>query len=108
MADEIHFKILRLLEADPHVSQRQLSDELGVSLGKVNYCLRALVEKGLLKANNFKNHKNKSAYAYLLTPSGIQERASLARRFLKIKMAEYERLKKEIEELGLESSKDKS
>ena len=103
MLDETtHYKLLKLLEAQPQLSQRQLSLELGVSLGKVNFCIKALIEKGLLKATNFRNSKNKLAYMYLLTPSGIEEKASITLRFLKHKMQEYESLEAEIEELRRE------
>src|SRR5674476_1520315 len=100
MLDETtNYKLLKLLEAQPQLSQRQLAQELGVSLGKVNFCLKALIEKGLLKATNFLNNKNKLAYMYLLTPSGIEEKASITLRFLKYKIQEYEALRAEIEEL---------
>ena len=93
------FRLLNLLEANPDLTQRDLALELGVSLGKVNYCLRALVAKGLVKASNFKNSKNKSAYFYLLTPKGIEERAVMTVRFLEHKVAEHQVLVAEIEEL---------
>lgn len=105
MLDETtHYKLLKLLEAQPQLSQRQLAQELGVSLGKVNFCLRALIEKGLLKATNFRNNKNKLAYMYLLTPSGIEEKASITLRFLKHKLHEFEALQIEIEELRREAA----
>lgn len=85
------------------MSQRQIARELGISLGKANYCLKALIEKGLLKAGNFRNSKNKLAYAYKLTPKGIEEKASVTVRFLKKKINEYEQLQKEIDELRKES-----
>jgi EPS-associated MarR family transcriptional regulator len=97
--DESYYKVMCLLEANPEMSQRDLARELGVSLGKVNYCLRALTEKGWIKATNFKNSQNKAAYMYLLTPSGIQQRASLAVRFLQAKMEEYEALRAEIRQI---------
>ena len=99
---EIHLKVLRHLEAHPDVTQRELARHLGVSLGKANYCLKALIDRGLVKANNFKNSNNKAAYAYLLTPRGIEEKAQITVRFLKHKMQEYEQLKSEIEELERE------
>ena len=105
MLDETtHYKLLKLLEAQPQLSQRQLAQELGVSLGKVNFCLKALIEKGLLKATNFRNSKNKLAYMYLLTPSGIEEKASITLRFLKHKLHEFEALQIEIEELRREAA----
>jgi EPS-associated MarR family transcriptional regulator len=99
VSDEHRYKILRLLERDPQLSQRALAAELGLSLGKVNYCVQALIEKGLIKARNFRNSQNKSAYMYYLTPKGIQEKARVTVRFLKSKIAEYEQLKSEIEQL---------
>ena len=100
--DETLFRVLRTLEAKPQTSQRELADDLGVSLGKANYCLKALVDKGLVKIQNFRNSRNKLAYAYVLTPSGVAARAALTGRFLKRKVAEYEALQKEIEELKRE------
>jgi EPS-associated MarR family transcriptional regulator len=102
---EIHLKLLRHLEANPKVSQRELAKHLGISLGKANYCLQALGEKGLVKSRNFKNSNNKIAYAYILTPKGIKEKAALASRFLQRKMLEYEMLKGEIEKLRQEVAK---
>lgn len=99
MSDETSYKVIKLIERNPEISQRELSSELGISLGKTNYCIRALVEKGWVKANNFKNSKNKLAYAYLLTPKGLDEKAKITTRFLKRKLAEYESLKQEIEDL---------
>ena len=87
------------MESNPQITQRELADELGVSLGKANYCLKSLIEKGWIKANNFKNNKNKLAYIYLLTPRGIEEKASMTIRFLKRKMDEFEDLKEEIAQL---------
>jgi EPS-associated MarR family transcriptional regulator len=105
LTDEYRYKIFKLVEANPAISQRQLARELGISLGKANYCLKALVEKGLLKANNFRNSKRKLAYAYKLTPKGIEEKASVTVRFLKKKMTEFEQLQQEIDELRKESVK---
>lgn len=101
---EAHFQVLRLLEANPHMKQRELSAAAGVSLGKTNYCINALLDKGLIKVQNFKSNKRKIAYAYLLTPAGISEKAALTQRFLKRKMEEYEVLKAEIESLKQEVS----
>jgi len=103
--DEIHYRIFKLIEAQPDISQRQLAGALGVSLGKTNYCLRALIEKGQVKARNFQCNPSKRAYAYLLTGKGIEEKAQLTARFLKRKMAEYELLKAEIEQLKAEFDK---
>jgi EPS-associated MarR family transcriptional regulator len=104
LTDETRYRILKLLEADPHASQRRIADELGISLGRVNFCLQALIEKGLIKANNFRNSSNKRAYLYLLTPKGIEERAIVTARFLKRKLDEYESLKRELEELQREAT----
>ena len=84
------------------MTQRQLAQQLGVSLGKANYCLKALIDKGLIKARNFKNSDNKRAYLYVLTPKGIEEKSRISVSFLKRKMDEYERLKTEIEDLKRE------
>ena len=90
---------MRLIEARPEASQRQLAEAMGVSVGKVNYCLRALVDRGWVKAGNFRRNPNKLTYAYLLTPAGIRQKAAITARFLERKVHEYERLKREIEEL---------
>jgi len=100
--DETLFQVLRTLEANPRTSQRELADSLGMSLGKANYCLKALLGKGLIKMQNFRNSRNKLAYAYLLTPAGVAAKTSLTARFLKRKMAEYEALRAEIEQLERE------
>lgn len=100
--EESHLKVLRLLESDPSLSQRELSHALGLSLGKTNYCVRALLDKGLLKMQNFRNSENKLSYAYLLTPAGVTAKAQLTRDFLSRKMQEYENLKVEIERLKAE------
>ncbi|MCZ8344752.1 MAG: MarR family EPS-associated transcriptional regulator [Leptospira sp.] len=95
-----HLKLLQLLEENPSLSQRDASDILGLSLGKVNYILKAFLDKGLIKINNFKNNKNKLAYTYLLTPTGIEEKAKLTLHFYEVKKREYEALKSEVEKLG--------
>lgn len=102
--DEARYRILKMLQADPQASQRRIADELGISLGRVNYCLQALIKRGLVKANNFRNSANKRAYLYLLTPRGLEEKARMTARFLKIKMAEFELLKRELEELEREAT----
>jgi EPS-associated MarR family transcriptional regulator len=102
MSSELQFRVLRLLESNPHLTQRELSKSLGVSLGGVNYCLNALVAKGSVKMQNFKNNRNKSVYAYLLTPQGLAEKAVLTGAFLKRKVQEYQTLKEEIEALSRE------
>ena len=104
LTENTHFKVLRLLEAKPQMNQRELAQALGVSLGKANYCLRALLDKGLLKMQNFQSNKRKLAYAYLLTPHGIAEKAALTSRFLQHKIEEYELLKAEIESLQQEAA----
>ena len=101
---EAHFRVLRLLELNPEMKQRELAAAAGVSLGKTNYCINALIEKGLIKVQNFKSNKRKLVYAYLLTPAGIAEKAVLTQSFLKRKMEEYEVLKAEIELLKQEVS----
>jgi EPS-associated MarR family transcriptional regulator len=103
VSSELQFRVLRLLESNPHLTQRELSKALGVSLGGVNYCLNALVAKGSVKIQNFKNNKNKWVYAYLLTPQGMAEKTSLTGAFLKRKMLEYQSLKEEIEALSQEA-----
>ena len=95
--DETHYRILRLLEVQPEISQRELARQLGISLGKANYCLQALLSKGWIKAENFRNSRNKIAYSYLLTPEGIERKAKIAMRFLKRKLAEFEAIKHEID-----------
>jgi EPS-associated MarR family transcriptional regulator len=97
------FQILQSLERDSRPTQRQLSNDLGVSLGKVNYCLKSLIKKGFIKVNNFRNNKNKIQYSYLLTPKGIEEKAKLTLDFIRIKTQEYNTLKQEIESLKQEA-----
>ena len=108
LSDEYRYKLLKRLEANPESSQRELAGELGISLGRVNFCIQALVEKGLVKAKNFRNSKNKAGYAYLLTPKGIEEKARITVQFLKIKVAEHEELTKEIEHLQQEAKQIKA
>jgi EPS-associated MarR family transcriptional regulator len=98
--EDLTFRVLRSIEKKPHSSQRSLAEGLGMSLGAINYTLNALIEKGWVKAKNFKNSENRVAYAYILTPQGAQEKAMLTVRFLQRKMREYESLKAEIEELN--------
>jgi MarR family transcriptional regulator, temperature-dependent positive regulator of motility len=102
---DIHLDLLRKVEIKPNYTQRELSKEMRVSLGKVNYCMKELTKKGLIKIQNFKKNKNKLSYAYLLTPRGIEEKSRLTCLFLKRKTLEYEMLKKEIHELKLEVQK---
>ena len=96
LTDEYRYKVLNLLSANPNLSQRQLARELGISVGKVNYCLKALAERGMIKATNFKNSQNKQAYAYLLTPKGLEHKTKVAVRFLKHKLTEHKQLQAEI------------
>lgn len=98
-----NLKILGSLEKNPGFSQRQHASETGMSLGKLNYCLKELIEKGCVKANNFRRSSNKRAYAYILTPKGLEEKATLTLRFLHYKMHEYERLQNEIDQLKKEA-----
>jgi EPS-associated MarR family transcriptional regulator len=100
--NEAHYKLMRLIEANPEISQRELAQVMGVSLGKANYCLNALIEKGWVKARNFRKSNNKLAYAYLLTPRGVQQKAAITVQFLDRKMREYQSLKEEIAELQRE------
>lgn len=97
MLDEAtHYRLLKLLQDNPELTQRELAAATGVSLGKVNYCLKALIAKGLIKAANFRNNPNKKAYVYLLTPMGIEEKARITLRFLQRKREEYASIKQEI------------
>jgi EPS-associated MarR family transcriptional regulator len=103
LSEEMRYQVMRLLEANPELSQRDVARQLGISLGKVNYCVQALIGKGWVKATNFKNSHNKAAYMYLLTPRGLEEKGRLAVRFLLIKMGEYEKLRVEIDEIRREA-----
>lgn len=103
LTDEYRYRILKLLENSPAASQRDIARELGVSLGRVNYCLQALVEKGLIKVNNFRRIESRRGYLYYLTPKGMQEKARVTVRFLKVKLNEYETLKREVAQLQREA-----
>jgi EPS-associated MarR family transcriptional regulator len=103
---DVHFKVLHLLDKEPELTQRELSQKLGISLGGVNYCLKALIEIGHIKAGNFSKNPNKSVYLYLLTPLGIAKKAKLTAGFLNRKMEEYQSLKKEIDEIKLKLKKE--
>src|SRR3954454_17975508 len=105
LTDEYRYRILKLLENNPTASQRDIARELGVSLGRVNYCLQALVEKGLIKINNFRENESKRAYLYYLTPKGMKEKARVTVRFLSSKLDEYESLKREVAELQREAER---
>lgn len=104
LVNELHYKVLRLLAERPEATQRELALALGVSLGRTNYCVRALLERGWVKMQNFRTSRNKLAYLYLLTPQGIEAKARLAARFLKRKEAEYAALREEIARLRAEVS----
>lgn len=104
LSEELRYKLLKLLAEEPQISQRDLAGRLGISVGKTNYCLSALVDKGLVKINNFRRANNKLAYAYLLTPRGIEEKAKVTVSFLQRKMREYAELQEEIEALRNETS----
>ncbi len=104
LTDEYRYKILKTLETHPESSQRDLARELDISLGRVNFCLKALVKVGLLKATNFHNSRNKLAYMYLLTPNGVKEKTLITERFLKSKLQEYAALEAEIVDLRAEAS----
>jgi len=106
--EESHLKVLRLLESNPRMNQRELSRAMGISLGKTNYCIKALLDKGLIKVQNFRNSQNKLAYAYLLTPAGVDAKARITVQFLKNKIQEYERLRIEIEMMQLEADQKSS
>jgi len=103
---DIHFRVLFSLEENPHITQRELARKLGISLGGVNYCLKALAEIGHIKISNFQKNPNKSTYFYLLTPKGFSEKAELTAGFLRRKMAEYEALKKELDLISSKFNQD--
>ncbi len=105
--EEIQFEVLRRLHQTPQISQRALAKDLGVGLGTINFCFQALVEKGLVKMQNFSQSKNKLRYAYLLTPAGVAEKSKLTAEFLKRKVAEYETLQAEIQTLKAEMNSEK-
>jgi EPS-associated MarR family transcriptional regulator len=107
LQDEISYKLLKIIEEEPHLSQREIAARMGVSLGKANYCLKSLIDKGYIKARNFYNNNHKVGYIYMLTPSGVEEKVSVTYRFLKRKMREYEDIKAEIESLKAETDEFK-
>ena len=102
---DIRLDLLRKIELNPEYTQRELSQEMGVSLGKINYCMRKLTEKGWIKITNFTRNTNKMGYVYLLTPNGIEQKTRLTFSFLKIKIKEYEMLKDEISRLKQDAKK---
>lgn len=99
LTDPQRLELLKLLQDRPLMSQREMAQAMGVSLGKANYCLRALMEKGLVKFGNFRKNPDKRQYAYLLTPAGLEEKTRITMMFLRRKVIEYEALKKEIDQL---------
>ena len=103
--DSAILRVLRLLEASPALTQREMAREMGVSLGKANYCLRALLTKGFVKAQNFRRSPHKRGYVYLLTPEGVAAKAALTRDFLARKREEYDVLRVEIERLQRETER---
>jgi EPS-associated MarR family transcriptional regulator len=106
LTDEVRFRLLKLFETNPGLSQREVADQLGISLGKVNYCVNSLIAKGLIKVANFKNSKNKSAYLYLLTARGIEQKAGITARFLQRKLREHKALTAEIEQIRDEAERE--
>ena len=100
--EDTYFRVLRALNENPDLTQRELAQKLGVSVGSLNYCLKALIEKGWVKMQNFSQSKNKFGYVYILTPKGMAEKAALTGNFLKRKLVEYDALKAEIESLHTE------
>ena len=105
LQEDTYFRVMRILQENPDLTQRELAEKLGISVGGLNYCLKALMEKGLVKMKNFANSKNKFGYIYVLTVTGMAEKAAVTHRFLQRKMDEYEALKAEIEALRSEVEK---
>ena len=103
LSEESRYKILKLLESNPEINQRELAKELGISLGKANYCLKAIIERGWVKAGNFRKNPDKKAYAYYLTAKGIEEKAKVTLQFLQFKQNEYKTIQLELEELRKEA-----
>jgi EPS-associated MarR family transcriptional regulator len=102
LQQDTYFRVMCILQDNPDLTQRELAEKLGISVGGLNYCLKALMEKGLVKMKNFANSKNKFGYVYVLTPTGMAAKAAITHRFLERKMNEYEALKAEIEALRVE------
>ena len=102
LQEDTYFRVMRILEVNPDLTQRELAENLGISVSGLNYCLKALMKKGLVKMRNFANSKNKFGYVYVLTPTGMAEKAVITNRFLRRKMEEYGALKAEIESLNAE------
>lgn len=105
LQEDTYFRVMRILQENPDITQRELAGKLGISVGGLNYCLKALMEKGMVKMKNFANSKNKFGYVYVLTPAGMAEKAAIAHRFLQRKMGEYDALKVEIDALRGEVEK---
>ena len=105
LQEDTYYRVMRILQDNPDLTQRELAEKLGISVGGLNYCLKALMEKGLVKMKNFAHSKNKFGYVYVLTPRGMAEKALITRRFLQRKMEEYEALKAEIGALKSEVSR---
>ena len=105
LQEDTYFRVMRILQDNPDLTQRELAEKLGISVGGLNYCLKALMEKGLVKMKDVANSKNNFDYVYVLTPTGMAEKTAITRRFLQHKMDEYEALKAEIEVLRSEVEK---
>ena len=105
LQEDTYFRVMRILQANPDLTQRELAEKLGISVGGLNYCLKALMEKGLVKMKNFAQSKNKFGYVYVLTPTGMAEKSAITHRFLRRKMDEYDALKAEIEAVRSEVDK---
>jgi EPS-associated MarR family transcriptional regulator len=108
LQEDTYFRVMRILQKNPDLTQRELAEKLGISVGGLNYCLKALMEKGLVKMKNFSNSKNKFGYVYVLTPAGLTEKAAITHRFLRRKMDEYAALRAEIEVLKAEADEDQA
>lgn len=108
LQEDTNFRVMRILQDNPDLTQRELAERLGISVGGLNYCLKALMDKGLVKMKNFTHSKNKFGYVYVLTPMGLAEKAAITHRFLLCKMDEYEALKAEIEALRAEVGNDQA
>lgn len=108
LQEDTYFRVMRILQENPDLTQRELAEKLGISVGGLNYCLKALMEKGMVKMKNFATSKNKFGYVYVLTPTGMAEKATITHRFLRRKMDEYEALKAEIEALKAEVGEDQA
>ena len=102
LQEDTYFRVMRILQENPDLTQRELAEKLGISVGGLNYCLKALMDKGMVKMKNFANSKNKFGYVYVLTPTGIAEKAAITHRFLQRKINEYRALNAEIESLRCE------